>query len=303
MNKITKAHVNNFAGQDKTLLTYDNMEKEESFLIYENGHLNKQEGYYIYYEKNEEMQTYMIEQKKTESEEATYDDKVSREIREVIQNKKPVVEENKSVTRLMYAAGTLLAVIILVVGAAMLSNYDQMKNMQKALDSLSQSLTKTELPLGQNEAEAVTAEVHNEDLKDPTENTDKPNDSLDVEVVPGNVDPIEDDENKDTVPEEELADQEKGEDKEPDETQPIEDEPDEKPEEQNQEQKPEEKDTQKEEEKEEKEASYYTVKEGDSLIGISFKLYNSANYMKKIMELNDIEDEDLIYVGQRLIVP
>ena len=31
-DKISKAHVDNFAGQDKTLLTFDNMEKEESFL-------------------------------------------------------------------------------------------------------------------------------------------------------------------------------------------------------------------------------------------------------------------------------
>lgn len=126
--RILKAHIDNFAGQDKTLLTFDNMEKEEAFYFYENGSLGKQEGFYIYYEKNEEMQNYMIESKEQPSEEEHYDDRVSREIRSILQNKKPT-KENKNISYLIYAAGTLLAVIILVVGAAMLSNYDQMKNM------------------------------------------------------------------------------------------------------------------------------------------------------------------------------
>ncbi|HBI72231.1 MAG TPA: hypothetical protein DDY59_03465, partial [Lachnospiraceae bacterium] len=51
------------------------------------------------------------------------------------------------------------------------------------------------------------------------------------------------------------------------------------------------------------EVKYYTVKMGDTLAGISYKLYNSANYITKIMELNNIEDEDVIFAGQRLIVP
>jgi nucleoid-associated protein YgaU len=52
-----------------------------------------------------------------------------------------------------------------------------------------------------------------------------------------------------------------------------------------------------------KETKYYVVKSGDSLAGISYKLYNSANYVTKIMELNGIEDQDKIYAGQKLIVP
>ena len=85
------------------------------------------------------MQTYMIESKGKPSEEEQYDDRVSREIRTILQNKKPT-EESKSISRLMYGAGTLLAVIILVVGAAMLSSYDHMKTMQSTLDSLYQNL-------------------------------------------------------------------------------------------------------------------------------------------------------------------
>jgi LysM repeat protein len=307
MDKVTKAHVDNFAGQDKTLLTYDNMEKEEAFFVYENGRLNKQEGYYIYYEKNEEMQNYMIDQKKPPSEEANYDDKVSREIRTVIQNKKPAAEDNKSITRLMYAAGTLLAVIILVVGATMLNNYDQMKNIQKSLSTLSENMQQYESILAKDDsAQPAVSDAQNGEAQGTKENSgsdedaDSKDGSLNVEVVPGNVEPIDDDE-QNNAPGEELA----GEDKTAEDSANQEDTasgntPTKAPKtsDNNDKEEPQKQNTDKTEE-----VKYYTVKEGDSLIGISFKLYNSANYMSKIMELNNIEDEDLIYVGQRLIVP
>lgn len=299
MDKITKAHVDNFAGQDKTLLTYDNMEKEEAFFVYENNHLNKQEGYYIYYEKNEEMQTYMIEQKSKESEEVNYDDRVSREIRAVIQNKKPATMENKGITRLMYAAGTLLAVIILIVGAAMLSNYDQMKNMQKSLDSLSQNLDEVEMIFSQDNTENAIAEVNKGEIPVTKEDANVLEGSLNVEVMPGNVTPLEEDEEKDDASGEELIEQEPAPVEDSGETQDISDEEQDAQEQDTQTQDAEEQDTAAEVE----EVKYYTVKTGDSLIGISFKLYHSANYMSKIMKLNNIVDEDVIYIGQRLIVP
>ncbi len=53
----------------------------------------------------------------------------------------------------------------------------------------------------------------------------------------------------------------------------------------------------------EEEVKYYIVKAGDSLAGISYRLYNSANYISKIKQLNNIEDENMIYIGQKLILP
>lgn len=282
-NKILKAHVDNFAGQDKTLLTYDNMEKEEAFLIYENSRLCKQEGYYIYYEKNEEMQTYMIDHNKTQSEEANYDDRVAKEIRAVIQSKKPAIEENKSVSRLMYAAGTLLAVIILGVGAIMLNNYDQMKSMQTALNNLSKNLEEVETIVSSD----VTGQTPNpEDSQEvlATEEATSPEDRLDVEVVAGNIEPLKE-EGKNTSPDEELAVQNPDKEKV---AEPVED------------------TSTKGEEIQpivKEEVKYYVVKSGDSLVGICFELYDSADNMLKIMDMNNIEDPDMIIEGQKLIVP
>jgi nucleoid-associated protein YgaU len=55
--------------------------------------------------------------------------------------------------------------------------------------------------------------------------------------------------------------------------------------------------------KEENKVNYYIVVEGDSLAGISYKLYKTYTKVDKIMQLNNITNQDLIYVGQKLIVP
>lgn len=48
---------------------------------------------------------------------------------------------------------------------------------------------------------------------------------------------------------------------------------------------------------------YYVVKEGDTLAGISMKLYDSVNMVDKICEINSIENEDSLYIGQKLYLP
>jgi LysM repeat protein len=315
--RILKAHIDNFAGQDKTLLTYDNMEKEEAFYFYENGALCRQEGYYIYYEKNEKMQDYMIEHKQKPSEEAQYDDRVSREIRTIFENKKPQTDdENKSINRLMYAAGTLLAVIILVVGAAILSNYDQMKNMQDTLNSLSQNLKEVESVFLKNEDAQVSQDIVSQDIieaknEQPTSIPSDTEESLDIEVISGEVTPLPEKSEKEEIKEEEKEDKNQDKkDKKDSEDGSSSDKNDKKQAEAEKEQSQVEHQINQVEAtggqdlvSSEGEVKYYTVKAGDSLAGISYKLYNSANYISKIKELNNIEDEDMIYIGQKLIVP
>lgn len=48
---------------------------------------------------------------------------------------------------------------------------------------------------------------------------------------------------------------------------------------------------------------YYTVKRGDTLAGISKKMYQSYNYIEAIAEANGIENVDEIYPGQILEIP
>ena len=286
--KILRNHLNNFGGKDKILLAYDSLEKEETFLSYENNRLNKQEGYYIYYEKNDEMQSYIIDHKKPVSIEAEYDDRVSREIRTTIQRNTEQKEEvsSKNVARLMYAAGTLLAIIVLIVGATMLRGFDQMKNMQNTLDTLTHNMQNYQGAADDKE------DVKNSDKKDNDKTspdktvtpkaTDKPvknsdnnqtssdGDGLDVEVEPGNVNPIKKNDTK-TANNSTTKNSSTNKPKSTQTSKP--------------------------------QLKYYTVKEGDTLADISHKLYNTYTKVKKIMELNGITDQDHIKIGQKLIVP
>lgn len=57
---IEAAHRKYFTGRDKILFLLDPSEGEDVFYAYEQGILQKKEGYYIYYEKNVPMQEYMV---------------------------------------------------------------------------------------------------------------------------------------------------------------------------------------------------------------------------------------------------
>ena len=49
--------------------------------------------------------------------------------------------------------------------------------------------------------------------------------------------------------------------------------------------------------------NYYYVEEGDTLLSISLKMYQSEAYVKDIKEANQLEDENYIKIGQKLILP
>ncbi|MBU5330839.1 LysM peptidoglycan-binding domain-containing protein [Anaerocolumna aminovalerica] len=341
---LRKVHMENFNGPDKTLLKIDTLEREEVFYLLENNQLVKQSGYYIYYEKNEEMQNYMIDAKNVVSEESNYEDHTTQRIRNVIQEKneqKQLKVDDKSVIRLLYSASTLLAVIVLVIAGTMLNNYKKMRDMEEALYAISENLNQnksgnnkenvkgTDLDeikevsnFGSKEKEeekkgneddtsnmGETTKGSTEKETTNTQGTNSQSDTVEVETIPGDVTGEEEQKQENNMEKEskgkdlETPNSEK-ENKEqskkeptPKPTEEPTKEPTPKPTKEAEKEKPEEsKETA-------KEVRYYVVQSGESLAGICYKLYNSANYMSKIKELNGIEDENKIYAGQKLIVP
>lgn len=59
MPNIQKLHIDNFAGNDRVCFLLDRLEGDENFFMYDDGGMKKCEGFYIYYEKNADMQSYM----------------------------------------------------------------------------------------------------------------------------------------------------------------------------------------------------------------------------------------------------
>ena len=330
--KIRKIHIENFSGPDKVFLKMDSMEKEEAFYINENNQLVKLNGYYIYYEKNEEMQNYMVENKEVVSEEKNYTDHTTKKIRNVIQEKKEI-KDDRSIIRLLYAASTLLAIIVLVIAATMLDNYDKMKSMETALTTISKSLNlaqndgdtldektatgeedkqgdKIQAADGnkENQTQVANAESQtgngNKDIKDDTAGKESDTEDImdlgngqetTVETIEGNVNSVEETDNK---PADDGNTESDKTDKNVDTAKTDDTKTTHTAKTENNSDKG---------DKESVQASapvkYYIVHAGDTLASISHQLYNTFSYIDEIKKLNKIEDENKIFEGQKLIVP
>lgn len=281
--RIQKVHVDNFAGQDKTLLLYDSLEREEAFYVFEENKLKRQDGYYIFYDKNPEMQNYIISLRGEQTEKRRQSIPQHAAIPKNLEAKAAELEPRRK-TAFMYGIGAVAAVVVLVFSAATLNNYnDKMKGMEKTIDVLSDSVQK-----GNNNVEEPAV----------TEQT-----SLPVETAKGKLSTINNgessnEENSKNQIVESKATQEPEASKQAEQKEikksetPAKDKSNKSGE-------------SKSEESKAASASknYYVVKEGDTLISIAVKFYDTKSYVKKIKELNGIEDTNKIKVGQKLLLP
>lgn len=143
-----KIQEDNFGGGDKIFLKMDSAEKEQRIYFYEEGELRALPGYYIYYERNAEMQTYMADAKGV----VTVEEKVRIPEREeqrvqpevVLQNPKAVQMRNSgSFYRLFYATGGVLTcmAILVIAGLAMqIQERNEMKELLNRQEKLVSSL-------------------------------------------------------------------------------------------------------------------------------------------------------------------
>lgn len=165
---LYRAHIDNFAGVDKVLLLADAQEKEEEFYLFRNNSLERQKGYYIYYEKNESMQVYMVDKKQGKSIEDEVQDRVIGNYRAIAQEKRETGSRNQQrMVGVLYSACTFLAVVVLAIGVTMMNNYDKMKNMETVLNSLSQNI------MGADEQATIAANAIVEKVQGEVETTEK----------------------------------------------------------------------------------------------------------------------------------
>lgn len=280
-DRLKRIHLENFQGEDRIFFLYDSEEKEETFYRTTQRQLVKQNGYYIYYEKNESMQNYMVDTLGTDSEECEYEDLAMEHVRNVIASKGEPVEEDKKMIHLMYAASTALAAVVLVIGTTMLSNYDKMNNMEQTLNHISNDVTE----LNKDDTNLVVETLNGN--KDKTKN--KSNSKL---------------KNNGTSKETEGETKDKNLSSDDLEKEDNKEEPENVKKENQQQAKKEDKQSEKDKQAVAgKPARYYIVKKGDTLVTISGKLYDSDEYIETIQKINGIEDKDVIYEGQKLLLP
>lgn len=281
-DRLNKIHIDNFAGQDKTLLLYDGIVREEAFFLYENGGLKKQEGYYVYYEKNEQMQNYMISQKKSKGIEESYEEDAAKKIRNLI-NEKKVKEESKKTTGLFYGVSTLISAVVLVSAVSLLSSNGKLAQMEQTVDQLTNIMKTDKTQEEQTEIETVSGNVttikeekivdEEERIEEAIKQEEKKKADSTQEPVPTEKNTKKSKEEKESTSQSEKTTKNKK------------------------------SDVVETANKTTKQNNYYTVKKGDTLFSISIKKYNDINYADKIKELNNIENGDMIYIGQKLLLP
>ena len=148
MERQKKIQEDNFGGGDKIFLKIDSAEKEQRMFFYSDGELKELPGYYIYYERNTEMQSYMTETGNV----AAVVEKVQIPEREEQRRQPEVVLEKISESkghmsgafyRLFYAtSGVLTCMAILVIaGLAMqIQERNELKEMINRQEKLVSSL-------------------------------------------------------------------------------------------------------------------------------------------------------------------
>lgn len=136
-----KTHLKHFGGGEKVLMLMDPAEKEEAFFRYENNFLVRQSGYYLYYEKNPQMQAYMLEKNPEisgEKEEEVQDEAV-KAFRKIIRKKKTgeETETEEKTSVFSYAATACLVLAVAAVGIRFFQNYQNMQDARGKTEAVS----------------------------------------------------------------------------------------------------------------------------------------------------------------------
>lgn len=265
LRTLRKVHADQFAGGDKVLFVYDRQEAARYFCIYENNQLVKQSGYTIYYERNEEMQDYMVDMRKGRQIEAESTEEKNKPLYRNKQDENTINQNqvSRKQTFVNYCANVAMVVLILFIGMYIVENrtgnrqsmaeretYNTITPVVKVDGEVYPTVNETEKVSTADETtqtEAVTetqTETETESTGYITVNTTQTVEATDAE--------------KATTPETTQA------------------------------------------------AVVYKehiVEKGDSLLTISRRYYGNKSMVSEIMKLNDIDDMDKIYEGQKIKLP
>lgn len=272
-HNINKIHQKYFPREKSIFVTKNARDKEEKYYIYKYRDMMECSGHYVYYEKNVEMQNYMISTRKkvgfTPSE--IIEDRVTKNFRSLIREKNEKAEQ-KSHSRLVYGMSTFLVLIIVVIGVTMLNNYDKMQSVQNSMDVLS----------GEDSREDETVEALGDNVSSKVEEENMPTENVKNEVSEGN-------ETQTDTSEPEGAQsgnlQEEGIQTDVSQTEQTQT------------------DTEGSETTIITTPKTYVVKKGDTLGTISKENYGDASHVDEICELNGLDDGNLIFIGQKLLLP
>lgn len=292
--ELKNIHMRNFSGNACTFFQTDVLDKEEIFYLRTDNGLTPLSGYYLYYEKNDKMQAYMSQKKGGMGiePEGVLKDRAAARFRNAMQEKR---EQNtqKKMMAFLYTSCMFLVMVILVIGITLVNNYDRMSNMESAIHQISESLGEeppeglavTAPAEGTKESASVEEAVLQENQKvtqqdKPSEEaTEKPEEDIPQEAASEDMvdKPEESSQEVSEVPAEVSETAEPPQQQAPEPEEPM--------------------------QEVTEEPQHYEVKKGDTLLEISRARYGTDDMVRGICELNGLDDGDVIYVGDIILLP
>lgn len=309
-DEIRRIHVDWFGGRDRVLYRIDPVEKEATFYMYDKGELKQWPGYSIYYEKNEEMQDYLVAGgplsvdagytepvlaeigkrvgRKTEDEGDSFceegggpEQREERKQPEQENNLREIAVKPSGKATSNHGAGIAVAIVLLAIGAFVLKK-NEIDQMWNAENGLTPALSPTaEVLLYENESSSVQVNAGVGLTVSPEQSPEIKSDLPEGEFVPVTEIPYPIGEGD--VPEDMVKTTEEPEEVSAFTATPV----------------PEAAET----ETEPMNLKLYTVQKGDTLAGICRGFYGDLARMEEIMGINQITDENWIYAGQELYLP
>lgn len=275
-----KLHKKSFPKKNTVFIMKDPVEKDETYYVHKMNDLMEIGGHYTYYEKNPCMQNYMISSRKKNGvfPSETVEDRAAKDFRNLVR-KREERQKGKRAGGLMYAASACLVLVLVIMGVSMINSFDRMRSVQDTLDTLAGTTDEVETRETSGSVTAVTEE-QTKDGQDSTGHSDTAAsaETNQEENAAGAADTADDTETgADTADDTETrAETGAAQDStSTDSTSPDENGSD----------------------------GVYIVEEGDTLAIISKKMYGDVTHVDAICKMNGITDGNLIYVGQKLLLP
>lgn len=289
--KIINTHLKNFPGNHKILYMIDSLEREDAIYICENNQMIRQNGYYIYYEKNPAMQEYMLSDQVAEKawvEQENKNTEIRRDQKIVngYRKRNHYSKKTKKQDVQLRVARTACGLMILLMSAYIYTQLGErhfpggnLKGyVEETMGRVLGQKEKVEEEILEGTETVTTAEV--------SKNT------VEGETQEGNV--TNRTEQKEQEDASSQAEQKESQVSSEGAEETVEEAASTKQENSTEEtlsagisQKP----------------LYYTVEKGDTLASISRKMYLSDKYTKQIAWANSLENENEIYEGQKILIP
>lgn len=311
--EIEDMHRANFLNNYQFFFLMDSKEREEAFYTWKEGKLLRKEGYFIYYEKNPQMQEYMISRRQEHFGEhppvEEVDDEAARTYRAMMMERK----ENsfKRHSRIFsYAISSLMVVALCSVSVLLIGYIRRMDHMEETLTVMSVAMENTEQERVSQPGE-VAVETISSSIVPLEDGESQPGgaqgqqvpESLPQEVA-GNISPAAGQPEEAQNPQTETENtQETGETVESPQEIPDAGQPEGGTQETSQGEAPEETQPVLTEAQICLNQGYYIVKQGDSLEKICYKIYESYDKLEEICRINGIENQNTIFPGQKLTLP